>query len=66
MRIIKETEEQLETHPQTELITKFLRTYYKEKYIEWFVENTEKSKIMIILFNYLALIYLNLHLLCNG
>ena len=49
MKIIKETEEQLETHPQTELITKFLRTYYKEKYIEWFLENTEKSKIMIIL-----------------
>lgn len=49
MKIIKETEEQLETHPQTELITKFLRTYYKEKYIEWFVQNTEKAKIMIIL-----------------
>jgi len=49
MKIIKETEEQLETHPQTELITKFLRTYYKEKFIEWFVQNTEKAKIMIIL-----------------
>jgi len=49
MKIIKETEEQLETHPQTESITNFLRTYYKEKFIEWFVKNTEKAKIMIIL-----------------
>lgn len=49
MKIIKETEEQLETHPQNELISIFLRTYYKEKFIEWFIENTEKSKIMIIL-----------------
>jgi len=49
MKIIKETEEQLETHPQTESITNFLRTYYKEKFIEWFVKNTENAKIMIIL-----------------
>jgi hypothetical protein len=49
MKIIKETEEQLETHPQIKIIDLFLRTYYKEKYIEWFVQNTKKSKIMIIL-----------------
>lgn len=49
MKIIKETEEQLETHPQTGSITNFLRTYYKEKFIEWFVKNTEQAKIMIIL-----------------
>jgi len=49
MRIIKETEEQSETHPQTKLINLFLRTYYKEKYIEWFVKNTENSKTEIIL-----------------
>ena len=47
--IINEVEEQLETYHQSELITLFLRTYYKEKYIEWFVENTESSKTEIIL-----------------
>ena len=49
MKIIKEVEEQLETHPQTELITTFLRTYYKEKFIEWFAANTEQSKVDISL-----------------
>jgi len=49
MKIIKETEEQSETHPQTELITKFLKYYYKEKFIEWFINNTDKNKIEIIL-----------------
>jgi hypothetical protein len=49
MKIIKETEEQLQTHPQIKIINVFLRTYYKEKYIEWFIQNTKKSKIMIIL-----------------
>lgn len=49
MKIIRETEEQLESHPQNELITKFLRGYYKEKYIEWFITNTIQNKIEIIL-----------------
>lgn len=44
MKIIKETEEQLETHSQNKLITIFLRSFYKEKYIEWFIKNTEKNK----------------------
>jgi len=48
MKIIKETEEQLETHSQNELITIFLRTYYKEKYIEWFSTMSERFKTDII------------------
>lgn len=46
-QIIKEVEEQLDIHRQNKLITKFLRTYYKEKFIEWFIKNTEKSIIDI-------------------
>ena len=49
LKIIKETEEQLETHPQNELINVFLKTFYKEKYIEWFIKNTQQSKNDIIL-----------------
>ena len=47
MKIIKETEEQLETHPQIKLISIFLRTYYKAKFIEWFATNSEQSKVEI-------------------
>jgi hypothetical protein len=46
-KIIKEIEEQLDTHPQTELITSFLRTYYKEGIINWFIKNSKRSKIEI-------------------
>lgn len=52
MKVIKETEEQLETHSQNGLITIFLRTYYKEKYIEWFSMMSEKFKTDIIAENY--------------
>ena len=52
MRVIKETEEQLETHSQNKLITIFLRTYYKEKYIEWFSKMSQKFKTDIIAENY--------------
>ena len=45
--IIKEVEEQLETHDQGELISLFLRTYYKEKFIEWFIRESERSKTLI-------------------
>jgi len=45
--IIKEVEEQLETHDQGELISLFLRTYYKEKFIEWFIRESERSKALI-------------------
>jgi len=48
-KIIRETEEQLESHEQNELISIFLRTYYKEKYIEWFIRETERSKTSILL-----------------
>jgi hypothetical protein len=52
MKIIKETEEQLETHSQNRLITIFLRTYYKEKYIEWFITMSQRYKVEIISENY--------------
>jgi len=52
MRIIKETEEQLETHPQNELIKIFLRTYCKREYIKWFISMSEKYKIEIISENF--------------
>jgi hypothetical protein len=48
MKVIRETEEQLETHPQPQLISIFLRTYYKERYIEWFVTMSERFKFEII------------------
>jgi hypothetical protein len=46
-KIINEVEEQLDIHPQNRIISLFLRTYYKEKFIEWFVINSEKSRIEI-------------------
>jgi len=49
LKIIKETEEQLESHEQNELISIFLRTYYKEKFIEWFIRESERSKTPILL-----------------
>lgn len=48
-RIIKETEDQLESRDDPRLISIFLRTYYKEKFIEWFIKNTTKNKIEIII-----------------
>jgi len=45
--IIKEVEEQLQTHHQGELISIFLRTYYKEKFIQWFIRESENSKVFI-------------------
>jgi len=46
-KIIKEIDEQLETHYQNELITIFLRTYYKEKFIEWFIRESQRSRVFI-------------------
>ena len=46
-KVIREIEEQLEIHPQDKLIDLFLRTYYKEKLIEWFINRTERYKINI-------------------
>jgi len=48
IKIIKETEEQLETHFQSKMITIFLRTYYKEKFIEWFSLMSRRYKVEII------------------
>jgi len=46
-KILRETEEQTEIHPQPKLIALFLRTYYKEKFIEWFIRNSESAKVEI-------------------
>jgi len=46
-KIIKEIDEQLETHPQSKMVDLFLRTYYKEKMIKWFIKNSESSKVEI-------------------
>ena len=46
-KIIKEVNEQLEIHPQPELITTFLKTLYKEKFIDWFMKNTNREKVSI-------------------
>jgi len=49
MKIIQEVEEQLESHEQNELISVFLRTYYKDKFIEWFIRESDRSKTQILL-----------------
>ena len=46
-KVIREIEEQLEIHPQSKMIDLFIRTYYKEKLIEWFIDRTERNKINI-------------------
>jgi len=46
-KIIKEIDEQLEVHPQPKLIALFLRTYYKDKMIEWFIKNSKRTKVEI-------------------
>ena len=46
-KVVNEIEEQLEIHPQNGLVHLFLRTYYKEKLIEWFINRTNRYKINI-------------------
>lgn len=46
-KIIKEVEEQLDIHPQPELITSFLSSFYREGFINWFIKNTKKNLIDI-------------------
>lgn len=46
-KILKEIREQLENHPQSKLINLFLRSCYKEKFIEWFIKNTQENIIEI-------------------
>lgn len=45
--IIKEIGEQLDLHPQPKLIDLFLRSFYREKIIEWFVKNSTQNNIDI-------------------
>ena len=46
-KIIKEIGEQLDLHPQPKLIDLFLRSFYKEKMIEWFIKNSNQNNIDI-------------------
>jgi len=50
-KVISEIEEQLESHPQNEIITIFLRTYSKDKIIEWFGRMSKRFKIFIAIEN---------------
>jgi len=49
IKIIKEVEDQIQSYDFNEKITLFLRTYYKDKFIEWFVRQTENAKIEIMI-----------------
>ena len=46
-KIIKEIDEQLEIHHQSKLIALFLRSFYKEKLIDWFIKNSKDNIIEI-------------------
>lgn len=46
-KIIKEIEEQLDIHPQSKYITLFLKSYYREKFIEWFAIHSRRNFIEI-------------------
>jgi len=48
-KILREIEEQLDTHHYSELITDFFRTYDKEKLIEWFCEKSKALYVSILL-----------------
>ena len=48
-KIMKEIEEQLETHYYNESITDFLRTYNKENLIRWFCEKSKALNTSIVL-----------------
>lgn len=48
LNIISEIEEQLETHDYSELIADFLRTYNKDKLIEWFCEKSKNLRASIL------------------
>jgi len=46
-RIISECEKQIESFDFNKKISMFLRTYYKEGFIKWFIENTKPAKTEI-------------------
>ena len=48
-KILKEVEEQLETHYFPETITDFLRTYNKENFINWFCEKSKNLYTSILI-----------------
>jgi len=48
-KIISEIEEQLDTHDYSELITDFLRTYNKDKFIEWFCKKSKELRTSILI-----------------
>jgi len=46
-KIIKEVEEQLDVHPQEKLVSIFLKTFYRDGFIKWFIKNTNRNLIEI-------------------
>jgi len=48
-KILREIEEQAEVHEYSEMITDFLRTYNKDKLIEWFCEKSKKLRSSILI-----------------
>lgn len=48
-RIISIAEEQIDVLNSSEMVKSFLRTYYKDGFIQWFSEKTEESKMLILL-----------------
>lgn len=49
LKILAGIEEQLETHDYSEMITNFLRTYNKDKIINWFCENSKNLRTSILI-----------------
>ena len=44
-----ELEDQINSRDLSEMVSLFLRTYNKDKLINWFIEATEKQKMLIYL-----------------
>lgn len=49
IKILREIEEQLELHDYSEMIANFLRTYNKDKIIEWFCKKSKKLRSAILI-----------------
>ena len=48
-KILREIEEQVEVHEYSEMIADFLRTYNKDKLIEWFCEKSKNLRSSILI-----------------
>lgn len=48
-RIVSELEEQIKSRDLSKLVSLFLRTYIKDGLIDWFVDSTEKNRMLIYL-----------------